>query len=44
MRDWGPKVVLERSSGLEGTSRQKGWVSDILIWSLKKKDALEQDF
>lgn len=26
----GPKVVLQRSSGVEGTSKQGGWFPDIL--------------
>ena len=26
----GPKVVLERSSGVEETNKQMGWVPDIL--------------
>lgn len=35
----GPKVVLERNSGVKGTSKQVGWVPDIL--AMKERSALE---
>lgn len=35
-------MVLERSSGVEGTSKQGGWVPDILEVESKERGALEQ--